>query len=103
MNTPTGMSGTLLELTFADALERIAAADELPPSKRTHWMCSLRKAAEWMQKEPRAVPARWIAIRIAVGSLHHEPLGVVASPLANHKSNVKAALSWFAGEANVPR
>ena len=103
MNAPSDISSTLLEPTFADAIERIGAAEELPQTRRTHLVCSLRKVAEWLQRDPADVPARWTSIRFAVGDLHHEQLGITAKTLANHRANVRAALAWFAGAADVPK
>ena len=48
------------------------------------------------------IPARWTATRLAVGRLHHARVGANAKTLANHKSNVRAALRWFGNEKNVP-
>ena len=103
MNARSDISSTLLEPTFADAIEGIVAAEEVPQTRRTQLTCSLRKVAEWLQKGPGDVPAKWTSIRFAVGGLHHEQLGVVAKTLANHRSNVRAALAWFAGAADVPK
>src|SRR5262249_51789015 len=49
------------------------------------------------------IPARWSAIQIAVGQLHHARVRVTAKTLANHKSNVKAALRWFSKEHELPQ
>ena len=48
------------------------------------------------------IPARWTATRFAVGRLHHARVGANAKTLANHKSNVRAALLWLGNEKNVP-
>ena len=49
------------------------------------------------------IPARWNAVQISVGQLHHARVGVTAKTLANHKSNVRAALRWFGKEHGVPQ
>jgi hypothetical protein len=36
----------LLEPSFADAIAAIEQSSELPPSRRTHWVCSLRQIAK---------------------------------------------------------
>jgi hypothetical protein len=90
------------EASFADAIARIANAADLPEAKRIHWTCSLRKIAAALQKPVEAVPARWTAIRFAVGELHHLPLGMEAKTLSNHRANVKSALAWFSAAADVP-
>src|SRR5262249_21361752 len=46
--------------------------------------------------------ARWTAARFPVGRLHHSRLGMNPKTLANHKSNVRAALLWFGNEQGVP-
>ena len=56
-----------------------------------------------MDRPLEAVPARWTAARHAVGRLHHAQVGSNPKTLANHKSNVRAALLWFVGEKNVPK
>ena len=40
---------------------------------------------------------------MSVAQLHHARVGVTAKTLANHKSNVRAALRWFGKEHDVPR
>ena len=48
------------------------------------------------------IPARWTSIRLPVGQLHHARFGVTAKTVANHRSNVAAALRWFGKEYHVP-
>ena len=43
----------LLEPSFADAIAAIEQVKELPPSKRTHWCCSLRMIAKALERPPR--------------------------------------------------
>jgi hypothetical protein len=85
----------LLETSLADAIPLIEAADALPPSTRTQWVCSLRQIAKALDRPLALVPARWTALRLPVSRLHHAPLGVTAKTLANHKANLKAALRWL--------
>src|SRR6266404_6038228 len=95
---------TLLEPSFADAvavIERGAGA-QLPEQIRRHWGCSLRQIAKWLDRPAAVIPARWTSVRILVGQLHHARMGVTAKTLANHKSNVRAALRWFGKEHDVP-
>jgi hypothetical protein len=80
----------------------IEVAEDLSEDKRRHWMCSLRIVAKALGRPPQLVPARWTAVRIPISRLHHAQMGVTAKTLANHKANVRAALSWFAKEENVP-
>jgi integrase len=91
----------LLEPTFSVAMTAIEDAAELSAGIKRHWVCSLRQIAKWLDRPVEVTPARWTAIRLPVGQLHHARLGVVAKTVANHKSNVAAALRWFGKEHNV--
>src|SRR5438093_1403345 len=91
-----------LEPTFAVAMSAIEDAADLSASVKRHWVCSLRQIAKWLDRPAEITPARWTAIRLPVGQLHHARLGVMAKTVANHKSNVAAALRWFGKEYNVP-
>ena len=92
----------LLEPTFADAAAAIEAATDLPVRTRSHWLCSLRQIGRMMDRPMESIPARWTATRFPIGRLHHARVGANPKTLANHKSNVRAALLWFAKEDNVP-
>jgi hypothetical protein len=92
----------LLEPSFADAIAAIEQAKELPPSKRTHWCCSLRSLAKALDRPLESIAARWIAVALQVNQLHHANSGVEWKTLANHKSNAKRALAWFSGERGLP-
>ena len=91
-----------LEPTFSAAMTAIEDAADLSASVKRHWVCSLRQIAKWLDRPVEVTPARWTAIRLPVGQLHHARLGVTAKTVANHKSNVAAALRWFGKEYNVP-
>jgi integrase len=93
---------TPLEPTFSVAMTAIEDAADLSASVKRHWVCSLRQIAKWLDRPVEVTPARWTAIRLPVGQLHHARLGVTAKTVANHKSNVAAALRWFGKEHNVP-
>src|SRR5215471_105284 len=93
---------TLLEPSFADAVAGIEQGAQLPEQIRRHWACSLRQIAKWLDRPAAVIPARWTSVRILVGQLHHARMGVTAKTLANHKSNVRAALRWFGKEHDVP-
>jgi integrase len=90
-----------LEPTFADAMTAIANATELAEETRRHWRSSLTGIAKAFDQPPELIPARYSAIRARMAALHHVPLGWVAKTLANHKSNAKAALIWFAKEKDA--
>src|SRR5258705_3483472 len=90
-----------LEPTFADAIKTITAATDLPGPTRRHWCSSLVGIARAFDQPPEVIPARYSAVRARMAGLHHVPLGWVPKTLANHKSNTKAALIWFAREKDV--
>jgi hypothetical protein len=91
---------TLNEPSFADAVAAIEAAADLPAPKRSQWLCSLRQIAKALDKPTDIIAARWTSARFAIGRLHHARVGANPKTLANHKSNVRAALLWF-GNANI--
>ena len=90
-----------LELTIADAIIAIRAAPDLPVETQRHWCSSLTGIAKAFDQPLELVPARYSAIRARMAALHHAPLGWVPKTLANHKTNAKAALLWFAREKDV--
>ena len=92
---------TALEPTFADAIMAITAATDLSAQTRRHWCSSLAGIAKAFDQPIELIPARYSAIRARMAALHHVPLDWVAKTLANHKSNTKAALIWFAKEKDV--
>jgi len=94
---------TLLEPSFADLIAAIAQAAELSAQRRRHWVCSLQQIARWLDRPATVIPARWNAVQLSVGQLHHVRVGVTAKTLANHKSNIRAALRWFGKERDVPQ
>jgi integrase len=94
---------TLPEPTFDDLISAIEQAPELPEQRRRHWLCSARQTARWLDRPPTVIPARWHSVRNSVSQLHHARLGVAPKTLANHKSNVRAALGWFGKEHDVPQ
>jgi integrase len=99
---PMSETTALLEPSFADVATAIESAVDLPVRTRSHWLCSLRQIAKAMDKPMETISARWTAARFAIGRLHHARVGSNPKTLANHKSNVRAALLWFAKEADVP-
>jgi len=94
---------TVLSEPFVDLIDEIEQATNLSEERRRHWVCSLRQIAKSLDRSAEVIPARWSAIRIAVGQLHHARVGVTAKTLANHKSNVKAALRWFTKKHELPQ
>jgi hypothetical protein len=92
---------TSLGLTFADAIMAITTATDPPEQTRRHWRSSLTGIAKAFDQPIELIPARYSAIRARMATLHHVPLDWTAKTLANHKSNTKAALIWFAKENDV--
>jgi integrase len=92
----------LLEPSFADAITAIGQAHDLTPSKRTHWMCSLRQITKALDRPPESIAARWGAVVHQVSRLHHAGTDVEWKTLANHRSNAKAALIWYRKEHDLP-
>jgi integrase len=93
----------LLEPSFLDLVGAVEQATELSDQRRRHWVCSLRQIAKWLDRPAAVIPARWHSVRISVAQLHHARVGVTAKTLANHKSNVRAALRWIGEERGVPQ
>ena len=91
----------LLEPSFAEVLKAVEQSD-LPTSKQSAWACSLRQIANSLTKPVSAIPARWTNARFAIARLQPAQVGANPKTLANHKSNVKAALVWFAGAKDLP-
>jgi integrase len=94
---------SLLEPSFAELIAAIEQASELSQQTRRHWVCSARQIARWLDRPAEVIPTRWNSIQISVAQLHNARVGVTAKTLANHKSNIRAALRWFTKERDVPR
>jgi integrase len=96
-------TNAILGPTFADLIAAIEQAAELPERTRRHWGCSARQIARWLDRPAAVIPARLNAVEVPLRQLHHVRVGVTAKTLANHRSNVRAALRWFGKEQDVPR
>jgi site-specific recombinase XerD len=94
---------TLLEKSLVDVIAAVEQAAELPEQTRQHWLCSLRQIARWLDRPATVIPARFNAVEMPLRQVHHARVGVTAKTLANHKSNVRAALRWFAKGHGMPR
>ena len=90
MTAPTA----LLEPSFAHLIPAIEQAAELSQQTRRHWACSVRQIGRWLDRPAAVIPARFNAVAMPVRQLHHARLEVTAKTLANHKSNLRAALGW---------
>jgi hypothetical protein len=83
----------LLEPSLADAISLIKNDTSLGPAKKTQWLCSIRRIARCIDRPLEMLPARIMALRHPVGRLNAARLGISQKTLANHKSNLKAALN----------
>lgn len=92
----------LIETSFADAIEIIAKAYELPEQTRRHWTTSLQQIAKALDKPLEVIPARYSAVRADLINRHQVPAGLTLKTLQNHKSNTKRALLWLAREKGIP-
>jgi integrase len=97
------LTTALLEPSFLDLIAAVGQAPELSEQRRRHWICSLRQSAKWLDRPAAVIPARFTAVQMPLRQLHHARVGVTAKTLANHKSNVRAALRWFGKEHAVPQ
>jgi hypothetical protein len=92
----------LIEPSFQDAIQMIAASEELPEQAKRHWTTSLRQFAKAMDRPLEIIPARYSAVRNDLAKWHHVPAGLTAKTVMNHRSNVKGTLLWLAREKGVP-
>jgi Phage integrase family len=92
----------LIEPSFQDAIQMIAASEELPEQAKRHWMTSLRQFAKAMDRPLEIIPARYSAVRNDLAKWHHVPAGLTAKTVMNHRSNVKGTLLWLAREKGIP-
>lgn len=93
----------LLEPCFLDLITAIEQAKDLPKQTQRHWACSVRQITKWLDRPAAVIPARWQAVRVSTAQLHHARLGATPKTLANHRSNVRAALRWFHKEQGAPQ
>ena len=98
---PAGREIALHEPSFETAIAAILADPDLPADVKNHWPCSLRRLAAFLDRPMTLVPARWSAVRIPASRLKATRLGVTQKTLANHLSNVRAALAWMRKEKRV--
>src|SRR6516162_1295817 len=96
-------NSTLFEPTFVDLIAAIEQATELSEQTRRHWVCSARQIARWLDRPAAVIPARFNAVEMPMRQLHPARVGVTAKTVANHKSNLRAALRWFAKQNDMPR
>src|SRR5262245_14619346 len=98
---PMSQQSEVIEPTFADAIEAVTAATELPLHTRRPWCSALRGLARCLDRPVEGIPARFSAVRNKMLALRYPPFGWTAKTLANTKSNAKAALLWFRREEGL--
>ncbi len=86
-----------VEPTLADVLATIEQDASLRKATRDGWCCSIRRVAEFLERDPAHLPARLGALRYGTARLHHARLGISRKTLQNHVANLKAAVRHFAG------
>jgi len=101
--TTGAAAGKLVEASVFDVIAAIERDAELPEQTRRHWVCSLGRIAKGLGRPAEVIPGRWMAVRLSISQLHHARIGVTHKTLSNHRSNVKAALRWFADEYDIPQ
>ncbi len=90
-----------LEPTLADVLAVTERDTSLSKSKREAWCCSIRRGAEFLERDPAQLPARLLALRFGITRLHHVQLGVSRKTLQNHIANLKAAVRHFTSSGRL--
>jgi integrase len=99
---PMTKNAGLIEASFQDAIEIIAASKELTNQTKRHWTTSLRQFAKAMDRPFEVIPARYSAVRNDLANWHHVAAGLTAKTVMNHRSNVKGTLLWLAREKGIP-
>jgi hypothetical protein len=92
----------LIEPSFRDAIEIIAASEELPDELKRHWATSLRQFAKATDRPLEVIPARYSAVRNDLANWHHAPSGLTPKTVMNHRSNTKRALLYLSKEKGIP-
>jgi len=88
---------------LADASAAIRADPYLGPRTKSQWLTALVRIPAFLDRPPEVIPARIGAIRQEVAKLVAARCGVSEGSLATYKSALRAALVWYAKEADVPR
>ena len=83
------------EPSLADVMAAITADQSLPPMRRQHWLTSIRRIGEGIGRPPKSLPARLTSLRHPVSRLNAARMKITRKSLANHKSNLKAAILYF--------
>ena len=92
----------LIEPSFQDAIEMIAASEDLSEQLKRHWTTSLRQFAKATDRPLKVIPARYSAVRNDLAKWHHAPSGLTPKTVMNHRSNTKRALLYLSQEKGIP-
>ena len=90
------------EPSLADAIAAIAADSTLPVAKKAHWLTSMRSIAFAIGRPPQSLPCRMGALRHHVNRINAAAQNWEPKTLANHKSNLKAAINYYMKAAHIP-
>jgi hypothetical protein len=93
----------LIEPSFQDAIEMIAASEDLSEQLKRHWTTSLRQFAKATDRPLKVIPARYSAVRNDLAKWHHAPSGLTPKTVINHRSNTKRALLYLSQEKGIPK
>ena len=90
------------EPSLADAIAAIRSDASISDVKRRHRLTSMTVLAKAIGRPPESIPCRMTSLRHHIGRLNAATLGWEQKTLANHKSNVKAAINHFMKVKNIP-
>ena len=90
------------EPSLADAIAAIRSDASISDVKRRHRLTSMTVLAKAIGRPPESIPCRMSSLRHHIGRLNAATLGWEQKTLANHKSNVKAAINHFMKVKNIP-
>lgn len=90
------------ELTLRDLLNLLAADTTVPAKRRVHLSCSVRRIAKALDRRPEELPASWTRIRSQVEEIHPALVEWTERTASNHKSNMRAALTWLDQKGPAP-
>lgn len=80
------------ELSLSDVIRLVEADPDLPVDRKRNWLSSLRRIAAGIGRPPVSIPARLTSLRHPMRRLNAARMGIEPKSLANHRSNVRAAV-----------
>jgi len=96
-------AGVGSELTLADVMRLIEADPAIEPLRKRHWLSSLRRVAAGISRPPASIVARLTSLRHPMKRLNAARMGIEEKSLANHRSNVRAAVLHVLEVTDAPR